>query len=77
MGICQARALSVLVPSFLEIWNKHLNIEDKEQNAYWAAIRTVFLADILGVKVAPMVIISFLRYSLVSPVKFVMVISYK
>ena len=45
------------------------------KGTYKAAMRPVFFPVILGVNVAPMAVMSFLRYSRASPMKFVTVIS--
>ena len=42
--------------------------DDMGEGTYKAAMRTVFWPDILGVNLAPMVQMSFLRYSRASPV---------
>ena len=42
--------------------------KEKGKGTYKAAMRTVFFPVILGVNVAPMAVMSFLRYSRASPV---------
>jgi hypothetical protein len=40
----------------------------RKGNTYVAATKAVFFPDILGLNFAPIVVMSFLRYSLASPV---------
>jgi len=66
-GIDQDSAFAAFVPSMLK-YCKKMNQEEEKRKTNNAAIRMVFCEDMLGVKLAPIAVINFFKYSRASPV---------
>lgn len=65
----QFPALVVLLPAMLNEGTSLASLQGwEDRETHYAAMSTVLRPDMLGVNVAPMVVINFLRYSRDSPV---------